>query len=254
MRACLLLLGSWLFVGALFAQPSTPEPQPSAAKAHQKTEVRVLLVAEREALLSSAIAARITALPIPLGGTFKTGDVLAQFDCTEQNARLGIAEAEVASAHATMLAKRKLQAYHSTSELEVLVASAALAKAQAEVNLVRAQIRNCTVLAPFSGAVSRMRIRTFETIAPGQPILEIVDNSSLRFQLHVPSHFLSFLQIGSRFDVKIDETDHTYPARVLAIGGRIDPASRTIEILATIDGVFKELVAGMSGVAGFDGE
>ena len=246
-----------LLTGSAFAQPPVTTPRPAfltdpSDAATQNQGIRVLLVPEREAMLSSSVAARIIALPVPLGGKFRSGDVLVQFDCAEQTARLGIAEAEVNSANETLLAKRKLQEYRSVSELDVRVAAAALAKAQAEASLVRAQMRNCAVIAPFSGVISKVHIRNFETIAPGQLLLDIVDNSVLRFQLHIPSHLLTSLHLGTRFKVAIDETGQTYPANVIAISGRVDPASQTIEILAAVEGIFKELIAGMSGIAKFD--
>ena len=49
------------------------------------------------------------------------------------------------------------------------------------------------------------------------------------------------------FQVQIDETGKTYPAKFSRIGARVDPSSQSIKVAAAIDGKFPELMAGMSG-------
>ncbi len=247
-----LLLGLLLWAPLLMAQmpAAVPPAEPSLVTA---TAVRVLLVPENEAVLSSQIAARITALPVPLGGHFKAGQTLVQFDCEEASARLHMAEAELASAHETLVNKQQLQTLRAASELDIRLARAGKARAAAQVELMRAQLRHCTLVAPFAGQVVKLRVHAHETVAPGQPLLEIIDNSRFRFQLHVPSRLLSHIKAGSRFAVTIDETGSRYPAVVKVINGRVDPVSQTVELTATIDGHYPELLAGMSGSADFDG-
>lgn len=48
---------------------------------------------------------------------------------------------------------------------------------------------------------------------PGQGILEILDDSALELEFIVPSRWMAWLKDGYRFQVKIDETGGTYPAR-----------------------------------------
>ena len=59
------------------------------------------------------------------------------------------------------------------------------------------------------------------------------------------------LKIGQRFDVDIDETGKTYPAKVTAINARVDAVAQTVELEARIDGRPPELLAGMTGIARF---
>ena len=55
------------------------------------------------------------------------------------------------------------------------------------------------------------------------------------------------------FEVAIDETRKTYPAKVSAINARVDAVAQTVELEARIDGKPPELLAGMSGIARFPG-
>ena len=82
---------------------------------------------------------------------------------------------------------------------------------------------------------------------PGQALLEILDDSTLELEFIVPSRWLSWVRSGSAFQVSIDETGKSYPAKVQRIGARVDPVSQSVKLTAVIDGRFNELVAGMSG-------
>lgn len=233
--------------------PVRATPAPAAAPVVRTSDpIRVLLVPENEAVISSQVGSRIVALPVPLGARVSKGQVLVRFDCNEQVARLGMSEAELLSARETNTSKQELKAYRSASELDVRLAAAAVTKAQAQVNVVKAQMSYCSIAAPFSGRLVKLRVRAHETVTAGQPLLELVDNNSFRFQLHVPSRWLSWLGEGTAFNIAIDETGKTYPARVRVINGRVDPASRTVELTGSIEGKHPELISGMSGTAQFN--
>jgi len=81
----------------------------------------------------------------------------------------------------------------------------------------------------------------------GQPLLDIIDDSVLELEFLLPSTWLSWLRVGGTFQVQIDETRKTYPARFIRIGARVDPVSQSIKVAAAIHGKFPELMAGMSG-------
>ena len=57
-----------------------------------------------------------------------------------------------------------------------------------------------------------------------------------------------WLTEGYKFEIKLDETGKSYPAKITRVNGKIDPISQTIKVAAVIDGEFKEISPGMSGV------
>jgi len=215
-------------------------------------EIRVLLVPRQEATLSSQLAARIESMPVASGGRFHKGDLLVRFNCEITRARLKKAEAQLKATQLTLNANRKLEKFHSISALKLAVSETDVARAQAEAALTRAQVNRCLVRAPMRGRVVKWRAKPFESVAEGQPLIEILDDSRLRLQLFVPSRWLLWLAEGTVFTVHIDETGKTYRARVVALGARVDPVSQTLEVRAEIVGRHHELLAGMSGAARFD--
>jgi multidrug efflux pump subunit AcrA (membrane-fusion protein) len=86
-------------------------------------------------------------------------------------------------------------------------------------------------------------------VTPGQPLVDLVKTGPLKLRLNFPSKSLGQVKIGQMFEVNIDETGKTYPARVTAINSRVDPVSQTIELEANMTRAFPDLLPGMSGTA-----
>jgi hypothetical protein len=82
-------------------------------------------------------------------------------------------------------------------------------------------------------------------------LLDILDNRNLEVELIAPSRWLSWLKAGYGFQIRVEETDKTYPAKVTRLGGRVDPVSQSIKVIGVISGEAPELTAGMSGRATF---
>ena len=173
--------------------------------------------------------------------------MLVSFDCSLQNAQLQKAHAELAAADQTHKANAELARLNSIGQLDVDLSRSAVNKARAELAANSAVLSKCNISAPFSGRVAEQKVREQQYVQPGQALLDIIDDSVLEIEFLVPSVWLSWLKVGSTFQVAIDETRKTYPARFIRIGARVDPVSQSVKVAAAINGQFPELVAGMSG-------
>lgn len=211
--------------------------------------VRVLLIPDAETTLSSPVTAKIKMLSATIGVSIASGQTLISFDCDEPVARLTMANAELAGAMESHEAKIRMQGLEQASDVEVALAASAAAKARGQVALQKAQVAQCTVVAPWSGRVAKVHVRNHMSVTPGQPMLDLVKSGPLRIKLNVPSRLISKIRAGTLMDVSIDETGKTYQARIQAFNSRVDPVSQTIEIEAAISKFHPELLPGMSGVA-----
>ena len=253
---CALLLAT-----ALSAQAAAPAPLPaslpavapavaaptSAKPALERQEIRAQLLPRRYTTIAAEIGIKVNRLPVPEGGAFSAGQLLVSFDCTLQQAQLQKAVAEQDAAELTLKSNQRLAELNSVGQLELDLSRAAVGKARAEVGANRAVLGKCSVAAPFAGRVAEQKVREQQYVQPGQALLDIIDDSVLELEFLVPSHWLGWLRVGSKFQVQIDETRKTYPAKFIRIGARVDPVSQSVKVAAAIDGRFSELIAGMSG-------
>lgn len=251
---------AWAWLGVAVAQapalpvglPDMPMPAVGLAAAPARTlldrhEIRAQLMPRRYTTVAAEIGAKISQLPFQEGAAFRAGDKLVSFDCSLQQAQLDKAQAELESAGHTFKSNQRLAELNSVGMLELDLSRAAVAKARAEVSGNQAVLSKCSVAAPFSGRIAEQKAREQQFVQPGQPLLDIIDDSVLELEFLVPSSWLSWLRPGGSLRVQIDETRKTYPAQFTRIAARVDPVSQSVKVVAAIDGQHAELMAGMSG-------
>jgi RND family efflux transporter MFP subunit len=229
------------------AAVTQPAATANSAAAADSREIRAQLAPRRYTTLAAEIGAKINRLPVAEGAAFKQGQLLVQFDCALQQAQLAKAEAAQMAADTNWKGNQKLAQLNSVGQVELDVSKAEVQKAQAEVSANRTLLGKCSITAPFAGRIAEQKAREQQYVQPGQALIEILDDSALELEFIVPSRWLSWVRSGSPFQVSIDETGKTYPAKVQRIGARVDPVSQSVKLTAVIDGRFGELIAGMSG-------
>ena len=213
--------------------------------------IRVLLSPELETMLAAQMLGRISDVKARLGSKVKKGQILLTFDCSEANARQRMAQAEYAAAKESLAVKERLRKLEAAGDTEVALARNEADRAKASIALTQVQTGQCVVRAPFSGHVVKLHVKPHQGVNVGAPLLEMVSDGPLKLRLNVPSRWLHALKVGTDFEVLIDETRQTYPAKVSAINARVDAVAQTVELEAHIEGTPAELLAGMSGVARF---
>jgi membrane fusion protein, multidrug efflux system len=214
-------------------------------------QVRALLVSPRSAEISGEIAGKILTMPTRLGTRFRRGKSLVQFDCGLYKAQLEEAKADYAGAKSKLEAKRGLRVLEAAGKLELEIAAAEFHNTEAKVQSAKVYVSRCRIPAPFDGVVVALHAKPYETVSPGQALLEILDDSILQIDLVVSSSWLRWLKPEIKFKMHIDEISTDLPATVVAINGRIDAVSQTINLIAEIEGEHSGLIAGMSGTASF---
>lgn len=224
------------------------------AIAQDSMQVRGLLQAIHRAELSSEIAAPVRNLPFREGEAFKKGDLLVAFDCRVVEAHYRIAQANYRAAQKMLDNKNYLQKLNSVGELEVVLAQTDLQKAQGELKAAAYEKDQCQLEAPYAGRVVASHVQMHESVAPGDPLLEILDDSSLEIALVVPSQWLSWLEPGQEFDMVVDETGETIRGKIIRFGAVVDPVSQTVGVIGALADPKQQqdLISGMSGTAHFN--
>jgi membrane fusion protein, multidrug efflux system len=226
---------------------ATPVTNRATELASPHQDIRAQLSPHNYTTIAAEIGAKIDKLPFQEGASFKKGAVLVSFDCILQKTGLEKAKAVLSGAEKTFSANQRLAQLRSVGAIELAVSKTEVAKSRADVNSTVALINKCTITAPYDGRIAEQHVREQQYVQPGQPIIKIIDDSILELEFIVPSLWLSWIKTGLPFEVAIDETAKTYPAKIRRIGAQVDPVSQSIKLVATIDGTFPELISGMSG-------
>jgi membrane fusion protein (multidrug efflux system) len=230
-------------IGAGSAMAQKPTEAPAAA------EVRAQLVPIRAATLSSEMAGRIDAIATQVGDRFRKGDVLVSFDCAVPNSQLTHAQAALTEAARTYEIDRRAAAQKTTGLLELDIPAAEVLKAKSDLAGAEALVSKCTIAAPFAGVTADRKMRVFEFARPGQPILEVLDDSAIEVELTATARSLGWLKPGAPFQLKFDATGKAYQGKVVRLGPRVDSASQAVRATGEIVGDTSDLLPGMTGRA-----
>lgn len=239
-QGLLLILGSAWGACAWAQNPNSVAPE---------DRILVQAWAEVETVISSPIVGLIQKIPSRVGTQFEQGEVIVRFDCTENEAKAQIAQAELTAASETLEAKIRLKSLDAASEIEVTTAAAQVAKADAQHRLSQYQASQCQLTAPFAGYVVRVMGKPYQTTTVGQPLIEIISAGVPKLRVSASSKMFTRIRVGSALRVTIDEIGRSFDANVTMINARIDPVNQTFEMEARLQGPAPQLLPGMSGTA-----
>ena len=213
-----------------------------------KQEIRAQLTAVNYTTISSELTARVQELPFKEGQTFKKDQVLVAFECSTQLAQAQKSRALLAIAERNFQTNKQLLALGGVSRVTYENSFSEYQRAKAESDELSSIVARCNIVAPYDGLVVEQKVRSQQFVQAGQPLLEILDNSALEVEFVAPSKWFGWLVEGYRFLIRLDETGKEYPAKIIRVNGKIDPVSQTIKAVAVIDGDYKDISPGMSGV------
>ena len=237
--AALLSLPSWA------AKPrsdlvSTSEPRPLT--------VRAQLVPRLDTTLSAPMTGRLTAFPVREGRQVEKGTKLARFDCEAERAERAVASARLDAARAQRQVNERLAEMRNVSALDVKLSKSEEAMAKAELRRIAAQLKRCELAAPFSGEVVEAFVSAHQYVKVGEPLLRLVDPTSVEAEMVLPSTVLSWLRPGHWAVLALDELGMELVLEVERIIGEVDPVSQTVRVTAKLPtNAPATLLPGMSG-------
>ena len=173
----------------------------------------------QRATLSTKLMGAVTAVPVHEGERVRAGQVLARIDARDVTARqsqaqAGVAEAEAVHRDAVTQARRfqALYADSAATRAQLDAAETGLARAEAGVRTARAAASEVDVMrgyaelrAPFAGIVSQRFVDPGAFVAPGTPVVAVVDGSRLRISVTVAPDAARALAPGTRLDGTIED-------------------------------------------------
>jgi membrane fusion protein, multidrug efflux system len=209
--------------------------------------LRAQIKARESTQIASEMSGRINQLKIRDGEKFTAGQVLVGFHCSLEQAQLVKAKATLDKKRKTHEVNQKLEKLKSISVLQLDVSRAEEAEAVADVSVGEAVLDKCAIRAPFAGKVVDVTARQHQSVKPGDPLLEIIKENDLEVEFMAPSKALPQLKPGSGFKVSLMETNKTYQAKIVRVGGKVDPVSQTIKVYGRITESSSDVLPGMSG-------
>jgi RND family efflux transporter MFP subunit len=107
-------------------------------------------------------------------------------------------------------------------------AEAAVAEAEANVEVSEDQLQDTNIVAPFAGEVGNIIVKLGEYVAPGNPLTSVTENDPLELELAVPVQRRSDLSIGLPVELEDPQGNPLGEGRITFVSPQVNANSQTI--------------------------
>jgi len=206
-----------------------------------------VVTARRESDLGFETGGRVAEVLVDVGDRVEAGQRLAALDTRALEAQLAAAQAQAVEAQAgaeiaetTLSRQRTLldRGHISQQRLDEAAASARAARAAAQsaraaAQAVSVQLDLARLTAPFDGVITRRLVDEGAVIAPGAPLVRLVETGALEIRVGLSASRAAALRPGERyaFETPAGEID----ARLRAVTGVIETNARTVSAVFDLD-------------------
>jgi membrane fusion protein (multidrug efflux system) len=247
-----LVTAAVLLLGPAYAQAQAESPiavigaTVSASTWQDPVEALGTLRADESVTLSSTVTGTIDAFNFEDGDHVDAGQWLVQLDDDEVQAELRAAQALLGQRQSALGRAQQLQDRNLGVRATLEDSAAQVQQNKAEIDVIRAQLADHRLQAPFAGTVGLRDISIGALVTPGTELLTLDKLDTMKLDFTVPATLLSILHPG----LTLSATTPSYPddvfrAEVATLGTRIDPVSRSLVVRADLPNPDGRLLPGM---------
>lgn len=192
--------------------------------------------AKLRAVIEAKVSGRIERMLAVPGATVKAGELLAQLNAPEIQARLDQAQAVRHQAESDLKRFTALLESGTLTRAEFDNAQAKARVAQGAVVEAGTLLSYTRITAPFDGVITRKYADVGDLAAPGKPLLDMEDSNALRLEADVPEAVVGRLKLGDKLAVHIASVEAQLEGTISEIAPAADPNSRTFLVKLDLPG------------------
>ncbi|MEO3384775.1 efflux RND transporter periplasmic adaptor subunit [Mesorhizobium sp. CAU 1741] len=190
---------------------------------------------------------RLTEVLVESGSRVSAGDRIAMLDSDAEEIELDRARIALEDAEARMERIRALTTSNTATTVQLTEAELAVSNARLAVRDAELTLERRSILAPINGVVGILPVSAGNYVTTQSEIATIDDRSRIVVDFWVPERFATMIEIDQPVRAaSVARPDETFDGRVTAIDNRVDAASRTLRVQASIENEGDRLRAGMS--------
>lgn len=178
------------------------------------------------------------------GTNVTKGQLLFKVNDIELRAQLGQANTKENLAFENERRAKLLLEKEAISQEEYDIARADLKLAQAQSQLIKAQIAKTSVRAPFSGKIGLRSISPGTYITPSLLVAKLVNVGKLKITFSIPEKYANEVKMNSNISFMVSGSSVKYDAKIYAIEPEVQIATRTLQVRAIAENKTGKLLPG----------
>ena len=200
--------------------------------------------ANEQVEIRSEVSGIVEGIYFQEGSNVTKGQVLFKVNDIELRAQLRQTSTKEGLAAENERRAKLLLQKEAISQEEYDLARADLKSAQAQSQLIKAQIAKTSVRAPFSGKIGLRSISPGTYITPAILVTKLVNTGKLKITFSIPEKYSSQVKTNTIITFKVAGSEGRYSAKIYAIEPEIAVATRTLQVRAIAENKDGELLPG----------
>lgn len=247
LRVFALLLLLWPFVASHAAEPAPVIVTQLQTESFVETiEALGTLRSNEQVTLTASVTDIVNALHFDDSQRVERGDILVEMTSDEEKALVEAAQFALEEAQRQYTRVQSLAKTNLATESLLDERLEAYQAAQAQLSVAQSRLADRTIVAPFSGVLGLRNISVGALLRPGDVITTLDDDSSMKLDASIPAVFLNAVRPGLSIAAQSREfPGQTFSGQITAVDSRIDPATRSVQIRATIPNPDRSLKSGL---------
>ncbi|MCX5497567.1 efflux RND transporter periplasmic adaptor subunit [Kaistia dalseonensis] len=182
------------------------------------------------------VSALVTEVLFKGGDEVKAGQVLVRLDDADQKVALDLANVGLSDAQKTLDRSQKLAATNNLTQSVLQDAQSAVRKAQIAQLSAQIALDRRTITAPFAGVVGISTLSVGDLVTTSTVVTTLDDLTTMKVTFLVPERFSDRLTLGQSVTAIADSApDNPIPGKLTAVDSRVDAATRSLKVEATLD-------------------
>lgn len=192
------------------------------------------LLAAEQIDIYPEVSGRITQLNIREGQPVSKGTLLVKLYDADLRAQLQRLYVQRENAQRTEERNKQLLQRGGISQQEYDIVVTNLKSANADIELVNANLRRTEIRAPFSGVIGLRNVSPGAYVSPQTLIARLQQTSSLKLDFSIPEKYGPSIQNGSSVSFTIDGIRQAFQGTVYASEPSVDEETRNLRVRARV--------------------
>jgi membrane fusion protein, multidrug efflux system len=238
-------------VGKFMASRGVPPQTVSTIKAdisEWQPEMRAVgtMRAVRGADLSAQVSGIVSEVHFESGSEVAEGTLLVKLQDADDAAKLQALKATAALAQITFNRDQQQFKAQAVSKQVLDTDEQNLKSAQAQVAQQQALVEYKSIKAPFAGQLGIRQVDIGQYLSSGTPVVTLQALDPIYFDFYVPQQALDVLKAGQGVALETDTyPGETFTGSITAINPKVDPATRNVQVRASLQNPDRKLLPGM---------
>ena len=244
--------GKYLQIKKLIA--SIPKPQPQTVSTIEvqaqpwQSQLKSVgtLSPVRGADLASEVAGLVRSVNFKSGQDVPAGALLVQLSADSDAAQLQALQAAADQAETALKRDQAQLAVRAVSQAQVDADTSNLKAARAQVAQQAANVAKKAIRAPFAGRLGITALQPGQYVNAGATLVTLQTLDPIHVDFSLPQQQLAGLAVGQAVTLVVDAfAGQSFAGTINAINPKVDPATRTVQVQATVANPRRDLLPGM---------